>query len=96
MPEPAPRAAGVVAPGLPDKVLAAYCPVLYLHHNDLYLPASVEWFIERAQLNYYPGGVSGAAELHELDRVPGGVIRLIPAGQVTQDNLLGMCILAKR
>ncbi|GLC57663.1 hypothetical protein PLESTB_001251300 [Pleodorina starrii] len=78
----------IVAPALSDDILAAYCPVLHLHHHDAYRPVSVEWFIERAQLNYYNGGVTGAAELHELDQVPGGVVKLIPAGQVTQDKLL--------
>ncbi|GFR42446.1 hypothetical protein Agub_g3353, partial [Astrephomene gubernaculifera] len=76
------------APALPDEVLAAFCPVLFLHHDDAYLPVPVEWFIERAQLNYYPQGITGTAELLELDQVPGGVITLIAAGSVSQENLL--------
>ncbi|GLI63993.1 hypothetical protein VaNZ11_007105 [Volvox africanus] len=75
-------------PSVSDEILALYCPVLYLHHHDAYMPVSVEWFIERAQLNYYPEGVTGSAEVHDLGDVPGGVKRLIPAGEVTQEKLL--------
>ncbi|GIL45837.1 hypothetical protein Vafri_2972 [Volvox africanus] len=85
---PACNDAAATIPALSDEILAVYCPVLYLHHDDAYMPISVEWFIERAQLNYYPEGVTGAAEVHGLDDVPGGVIRLIPTGEVTQQKLL--------
>ncbi|PNW77468.1 hypothetical protein CHLRE_10g437900v5 [Chlamydomonas reinhardtii] len=77
-----------MAATLTDEVLARYCPVLFLHHLDKYMPCSVEWFIQRAGLHYYNEGVSGCGELHEFSSVPGGVEELLPAGQVTQEKLL--------
>lgn len=76
-------------PGLPDDFLAAYCPVLYLHQDDKFRPVSVEWFIQRSQLVHYAERVTGTGELHGLDKVPGGVKRLLPAGKVKQDNIIG-------
>ncbi len=32
------------------QVIAQFTPVLHLHHKELYLPCSVEWFFERSQL----------------------------------------------
>ncbi|PNH10189.1 hypothetical protein TSOC_003106 [Tetrabaena socialis] len=54
--------------------------------SDAYMPVSVEWFVERSQLNLY-SRVTGAGELHELDQAT-DVARLIPSGKVTVEKLL--------
>ena len=32
------------------QVIARYTPVLHLHHEEQYLPCSVQWYMERSQL----------------------------------------------
>ena len=32
------------------QVIARYTPVLHLHHEEQYMPCSVEWYMERSQL----------------------------------------------
>ncbi|KAG2501239.1 hypothetical protein HYH03_001046 [Edaphochlamys debaryana] len=75
-------------PPLSDDILAKFAPVLYLHPEDQHRPCSVEWFIERSILHYYPGGVKGTADLDELAQSEYTVRKLREKGHVTQEELL--------
>ena len=32
------------------QIIAQYTPVLHLHEDEMYLPCSVDWYMERSQL----------------------------------------------
>eukprot|EP00798_Chlamydomonas_sp_ICE-L_P019274 gene19274-25914_t len=67
----------VTAPSL--QVIARWSPVLYLHPCEKYMPVSVEWFIERASLQFCPHGIGSTPDSE--------VQTLCPAGALTQELL---------
>lgn len=67
---------GCVPPDVVNRLIAVYSPALKLHHQEIYFPCDVTWFLRHSQLAHINNG-----------RFQGPV--LLEAGNVQQESLIG-------